>query len=412
MKVSHSVYALALLCACSITGLAAASNGASAPKSSTPNPWSLKATLSAPGSPLEFGYSVKISPDGNTIAITANTLIDVYVKPKTGWKNMTKPTATLTPSDGAFLSAVAISGDTIVAGAESANNFGGGAYVFSKPSSGWKNMTETAKLTSSDATAGNFFGASVAVSGSTIVVGAIENNSVGASFPPEPNGPGAVYVYTKPSSGWSNMNETAKLTASDGASGDDLGFSVVAQGDTIAASAPNAAIGSTTLEGAIYLFQKSGSLWKTSNESAKLTASDGHFVTVLGMGLSISGNTLVAAGFDKIYLYFKPTGGWASTTQGVEFGSTSYSSFGLNSVAVSGKYVLAGSPYSNVPFADIYVKASGGWDNMTPSYRFKAPTGNGNGADGWAVALSGTTLVVSSPLLGGNGGNLVYVYGQ
>src|SRR5579863_2871295 len=65
------------------------------------NPWSLKATLSAPGSPLEFGYAVALS--GNTVVTTANTAIDVYVQPKTGWGNMTSPTSKLTTSDGVFL---------------------------------------------------------------------------------------------------------------------------------------------------------------------------------------------------------------------------------------------------------------------------------------------------------------------
>jgi len=45
------------------------------------------------------------------------------------------------------------------------------------------------------------YGQSVAVSGNTIAVGAW--------------GVGAVYVFLKPTTGWSTVNETAKLTASD-----------------------------------------------------------------------------------------------------------------------------------------------------------------------------------------------------
>ncbi|MGA2100778.1 MAG: FG-GAP repeat protein [Candidatus Sulfotelmatobacter sp.] len=376
----------------------------------TSNPWVLKATLSAPGNPLEFGYSVGIS--GNTIAATANDSIGVYVEPKAGWSNLSTPTAKLTASDGAVFSSVAICGNTIVAGSVQDGGTGA-AYVFVEPSGGWKNMNETAKLTAADAASGDFVGTSVAISGNTIVVGADQNNSVGASFPPpEPNGAGAAYVFVKPSAGWSNMTETAKLTASDGAAGDDFAYSVSILGNTIVASSPNATIGTTNLEGAAYIFEKSGSQWKNSTESAKLTASDGHSVTLLGMGLSISGNTLAAAAFDKVYLFFKPAGGWSTGTQNVELSSTSYTFFGLNSVAIYEGNVLAGSPYDNVPFADLYVEPAAGWKNMTPTYRLKAPAKNGNGSDGWSVAMNATTLVVSSPLFGGNGGNVVYVYGK
>jgi hypothetical protein len=243
------------------------------------------------------------------------------------------------------------------------------------------------------------------------VVGALENNSIGSKYP-EPNGPGAAYVFVKPSAGWSNMTQTAKLTASDGVAGDDLGYTVVVLGDTIAAGAPNAVINGTDLEGAVYVYQKSAGQWANATETAKLTASDGHVVSVLGTSLSISGNTLAAAAFDKVYLFEKPVTGWTTGTQTVELADTSTYFFGLNSVAICGKYVLAGSPYSgNHPIIDLYVEPSTGWTNMAPTNRFKVPAGNGNGADGWSAAISGTTLVVGSPLNGGVGGNMIYVYG-
>jgi len=104
----------------------------------TSNPWELKATLSAPGNPLEFGYAVGIS--GTTIVATANNEIAVYVEPKAGWGNMSAPTAKLSAADGAVFSSVAINGSTIVAGSVQDGGTGA-AYVFVEPSGGWKNMT-------------------------------------------------------------------------------------------------------------------------------------------------------------------------------------------------------------------------------------------------------------------------------
>jgi hypothetical protein len=405
MQGSRRFLILALLCPLSI-GVASAADRGPAPSTAVPNPYSLRATLSAPGSPLEFGFSVALG--GNTIVTTANTAIDVYIKPSAGWASLATPAAKLTASDGASFTSVAISGNTIVAGSIQANGTGS-AYLFVEPASGWASKTETAKLTASDALQGDFVGTSVSISGNTVVVGADENNSVGIRFG-EPNGSGAAYVFVKPANGWGNMTETAKLTASDGVAGDDFGYSVFVQGDTIAVGAPNAVINSTTLVGAIYVFQKSGTQWTSATQTAKLTASDGHEVTVLGIGLSMNGSVIAGAAFDKVYIFVKPAAGWANGNQVAELSSTSYTFFGLNSVAIYKNQILAGSPYENQPFADLYIEPSGEWKNMRPTYRLKAPSQNGNGSDGWSVAMNATTLVVSSPLLGGSGGNVVYVY--
>jgi hypothetical protein len=99
---------------------------------------------------------------------------------------------------------VAISGDTVVVGAPHWPILGyrnGAAYVFVKPGDGWgtmTTMTETVKLTASDEAwegedwTGNGFGASVAISGDTIVVGAYGHN---ISLQPDQ---GAAYIFSKP----------------------------------------------------------------------------------------------------------------------------------------------------------------------------------------------------------------------
>src|SRR5439155_11469796 len=98
----------------------------------------------------------------------------VFVKPGTGWATTTE-TAKLTASDGIandkFGNAVAVSGDTIVVGANGKNNSAGAAYVFVKPGTGWANATQTAKLTASGGAASDEFAYSAAVSGYTVVVG-------------------------------------------------------------------------------------------------------------------------------------------------------------------------------------------------------------------------------------------------
>ena len=72
-------------------------------------------------------------------------------------------------------------------------------------------FVQEAKLTASDGATNNEFGDSVSISGNTVVVGA-PDAKVGSN-----SQQGAAYVFTEPGSGWANMTQTAKLTASDGA---------------------------------------------------------------------------------------------------------------------------------------------------------------------------------------------------
>ncbi|MFZ2420260.1 MAG: FG-GAP repeat protein, partial [Anaerolineae bacterium] len=135
-----------------------------------------------------FGWSVAIS--GDVVVVGAfqadpGSVGDagaayVFEKPGGGWADMTH-TAKLTASDKAwsdqFGYSVGISGDVVVVGAPYADPDGaseaGAAYVFVKPGIWTGTLTESAKLTASDKVTDDFFGYSVAISGDTLVVGAL-----------------------------------------------------------------------------------------------------------------------------------------------------------------------------------------------------------------------------------------------
>jgi hypothetical protein len=268
----------------------------------------LTASLGAAGDGLGTGVSVSgntvvAGAPGATVGVNAGQgAAYVFVAPSSGWTSATE-TAKLTASalngaagDG-LGSAVSVSGSTVVAGAPSdttGNN--GAAYVFVKPSSGWKSInpiTETAMLTASDGVTGDGLGSAVSVSGSTVVAGAPFAAGPAPAFNA---GQGAAYVFVKPSSGWTSATETAKLTASDGTVADGLGSSVAALPYAVLAGAPTAKVGSNSDQGAVYLFARPRNGWQKTGqtETAKLTASDGAAEDQLGSGVSASGLTAVA----------------------------------------------------------------------------------------------------------------------
>ncbi len=93
--------------------------------------------------------------------------------------------------------------------------------------------------------------------------------------------PGAVYVYNRSNSEWTQQ---AQLKASDGQIGDDFGSSLAANGNRILIGAPEQADG----RGAAYLFEKgSDGTW---SEVAQIALSDTSAEGELGASVALSGD--------------------------------------------------------------------------------------------------------------------------
>lgn len=279
----------------------------------------------------QFGYAVSISRDGSTALVGAR-YDDIgsnsdqgaaYIFEKgSAWSNMTE-TAKLTTSNGATNdntgSCVSISddGSTAIMGATGSDTGKGAVYVFEKGNS-WSSMTETAKLMASDGISSGFFGISVSVSGdgSTIVTGAMNDNSGNNNYQ------GVVYIFEK-GSGWSSATtETAKLTGPNGASSDGFGRSVSISydGSTILAGTLR------TIQPPVYIFEKGSGWTTTSTPAAQLTQNDAGNSDSFGFNVSISsdGSKAVVGAWDRneivngqgvAYIFKKPGSGWSSMTE-------------------------------------------------------------------------------------------------
>ena len=189
-------------------------------------------------------------------------------------------TQKLTASDGAefneFGTSVSISGDTAIVGADFDDDAcpsilecdSGAAYIFTRSNEVWM---EQAKLTASDDVGFVGFGQSVSISGDTVIIGAHLDND---ACPSDPDcNSGAVYIFTKSGTTWSEQ----KLTASDATEDDRFSTSVSISGDTIIVGG----------DGSAYIFTRSNGVW---SEQAKLTASDGDS---FGVSVSISGDIII-----------------------------------------------------------------------------------------------------------------------
>jgi FG-GAP repeat protein len=319
----------------------------------------------------------------------------------------------LLPNDGAagklFGNSVALDGDTALVGArgdssQQGKNFAGAVYVFTRDASGQWGQTQ--KLIPNDSAAGDLFGFSVALLGDTAVIGARGSENVN-------NGsPGAAYVFTRGSDG--TWTQQQKLTADDGTAGDGFGFSVALSDDLIVVGARNA----DSATGAAYTFTQDTDLQWSQLE--KLTASDRTPGDEFGYSVAVNANTILIGARFAAYVsddtvihagatyVFAPGPGPIGTrsnelqkltasdgASGDEFGS---------SVAVNGDTALIGASNNNsagtgsgAVYQFSFTPNSKGPGEWTQTQKIAARDGSFGDKFGSSLALSSTTALVGSP---------------
>jgi hypothetical protein len=340
------------------------------------------------------GASVAIS--NSTAVVTGGGAAYVYVRSGSGaWTEQAK----LTRPGGSLVS-VAVSGDTIVAGASGNDLSAGGADVFVRSGGSWSLQAE---LTPGDGASRDGFGSAVAIFGPRIVVGSpFRMQEVGSR--------GAAYLFVRSVSTWSQQ---AELVPRDLRDNDQFGTSVSIYRSTAIVGAPG--IFQSGTPGRAYVFARSGASW---TQQAELTASDGKPFDEFGTSVSIAGSTAVvgadAAGSQAgaAYVYSRSGGTWSQQARLVPSDTVKNDHFG-DSVAISGDTVVAGARLKKAPngraqagSAYAFVRSGAAW---TQQQRLLASDAGVGDQLGRAVALSGTRALVGAPLHAGNVG-AAYVF--
>ncbi len=320
--------------------------------------WILQAKLTASDGAAQdsFGCAVAIEgdvlvvgADGDDITYDAQGSAYVFVRNGSVWTQQAKLTASNPQEWDRFGYSVAISGTTIAIGALYANEAAaraGAAYLYQRPGANWTDMTESARLIPSDGSSYDRFGGSVSVFGSNVVVGAYSDAPVFA-------GQGSAYVFREPATGWTSMTQTAKLTASDGGEGDRFGAGVGVFGDFVAVGAPF----HDAYSGAVYQFIMPPSGWTDAQAPATLFATDDPPYPEFGHSLSLSVDRLLVGAYGdgptyqegSAYYFVNFPGGSNSWIAGVKLRSAAPAQqdlFGY-SVAIEGDIAIVGAPYDD-----------------------------------------------------------------
>jgi uncharacterized protein (TIGR03437 family) len=352
-----------------------------------------------------LGRSIALSGDTVVVGAASDNIDDtvrrgsayVFTHNRGVWTQQQRLIANDGATEDYFGNSVAISGDTVVVGAVVddvlPNVNQGSVYIFLRSGGVW---TQQQKLTANDGGAHEFFGFAVAINGDTLVVGA-ESDSIGANIIQ-----GSAYVFTRSGNIWTQKQ---KLTANDGTEHDHFGASVALSADTIVVGATNDNIGVPSLDGSVYVFVRSGGGWV---QLQRLNPIDPGAAQGFGFSVALSGETLVIGVLDdnsytpgsegSAYVFIRNNGTWTQQQKLITNDGVFHNYFST-SVAISGETIAVGAFYdsvgSNTGQGSVYVftRSGGVW---APQQRLIASDGATEDSFGVAIAMSSDTLAVAT----------------
>lgn len=320
------------------------------------------------------------------------------------WEQVAVLNATDLEADDLFGASVAIHGSLIVVGApqdddQAAN--AGAAYIFAKDNTGNWNLAK--KLKAADGFAGDNFGTVVSVNGDKVLVGASMNDEKGLNA-------GAAYLFGKDQGGAGNWGQIAKITAADGEAGDLFGASLRLDGDF-------AAIGAAFEDekgqnaGAVYLFGKDQGSTNAWGQVKKITANDAAPLDNFGISVGLSGSVLMVGAHqndDKgsnsgsAYIFERNLNGvnnsWGQAAKLLAIDGVSNDQLGF-AVAVYGNYAVAGARYDNhkgTNSGSAYIWQRQNDGNWEYVSKIYDPQGDKNDQFGTVLDIYSRTVIVGS----------------
>lgn len=283
---------------------------------------------------MHFAGSRKLKPRSKRIIMVAMLVAGAIVATSTIQADTVTQTAKMFANDGEYRDllglSLAVEGSTVVAGVRRASyasyTEAGAAYVFDCST---QPCRQVSKLLASDRTTRARLGDSVAISGTTVVVGTGSTDTI--------------YVYDLATC-LSICFESKKLTASDGGEYDAFGFSIEMTGQTVVVGAPYHDHDDKNNAGAAYVFDLATCEAAACTETRKLTISDPAASDYFGWSVAVDGTTAAAGSTGKKagYVFNLASCGAACTETSKLTNSEATAAFG-ETVDVSGSTAILGA---------------------------------------------------------------------
>jgi hypothetical protein len=379
-------------------------------------------------SSAHFGQSVAVEGDVMVAGLsddengTNSGAAYVFYRDQGGvgnWGSVARLTALDASISDRFGAAVAISGDTVIVGAYGDDELRGSAYVFQRDHGGPDAWGQTAKITAVDGEAFDWFGVSVSIDNDTAIVGAHYDDDDGHNS-------GSAYVFQRDHGGPGAWGQVAKITPPDGEEDEWFGGSVAIDGDT-------AVVGARydddhgSIAGSASIFQRNQGGPDAWGRVAEIYPTDGSELVEFGAAVSISGETVLVGAINDLspsvpsgsaFVFNRNQGGadsWGQVAKLVPAAPV-VNDFG-SSVSIDGNTAVIGASLDDelewdAGAAYIYERDHGGPDSWGQVAKIGASDAGTHDYFGTSVSIHGDTVVAGTPGTGGPGdfSGSVYVY--
>jgi hypothetical protein len=283
---------------------------------------------------------------------------------------------------------VSADGNTAIIGAPGDNSNAGAAWVYTRSGTTW---TQQAKLVGTGNTGAARQGSSVSLSadGNTAVIGGPADNT----------GAGAVWVFTRSGSTWTQQGDKLTGTGAIGAAQQGIQVAVSGDGNTIASGG----FADDAYAGAVWTFVRYGTSWAQLGDKLIGSGAVGKARQGSAVSLNQDGSRLLEGGYQDnnrqgaAWIYERTDCGWMQ--QGLKLvgtGGTAQAWQGYSvSLSADGNTAVSGGSSDNslAGAAWVYTYAGGAWTQQT---RLVGTQAAGAARQGTAVTLSadGNTIMV------------------
>ena len=316
--------------------------------------------------------------------------VHVFEPADSGWTAVASVSSDAVNVGDRFAQALAVRDDRMAVGAPSHGDGQGLVVIFERRNGTW---TEAGRLSAADGSAGDEFGAAVALSGNTVLVGA----------PGQHEGRGGVYAFRPDGDGW-----TATRVAPDGLEENErFGTAIAADGDRMLVGAPGplpiSVLGAPPRPrgGAAWVYRREGETWTREARLASGASgvmSFGQAVSLLGTRAMI-GAPISGGGAGLVIPFTRSgTGEW---TEGhaLNPGQNAQGSLFGFAVAQTASTVVVAAPAAGGSQGAVRVFTGGesGGGAWTDAQQLGVRTQGLLSFFGGAVAVAGNRLAVGAP---------------
>jgi len=293
-----------------------------------------------------------------------------------------------------FGTSMCLWGDFLVVGVPKENK----AYVYEKSNEIW---SMTATLTPTNVEDGKFFGYDVSIYDDIIVVGAPGSNTTTYVD-------SKVYLFAKPTSGWSDMTETCtlsrKLTADEEfwskLDFDFFGGSVDIYKNTIVVGAYRYNSDDYRGCGGVFVFEKPESGWLNMTETGRLIASDENNNLSLGKSVAIYDDVIVAGegrmnSNSAAYVFEKPENGWTDIHENAKLTSSDNSATFGSDISMDSSTIVIAAFSANKVY--VFEKSETGWESGIETSILTSNNPMSGDYFGKSVSLFGNFIVIGAP---------------